>query len=527
MNKLNGGNNVWDRLFGQTRHSVLFSTLVISAVLIAVGVFFPNDFAKVAVRATDEVVRFGSWWLVISAFVIAAFVIGIAFTKYGNLKLGKYDDKPEYSFFPWFSMLFSCGVGVGIFYSVASEAVSHFMSPPYIAEPQTWRAASLAIQIGQHHYGLLAWTYFGIIGLAVGYFAYRKGQPLTVTGGLYGLLGDKIHGKMGAVINFLTVFATMGGVATSVGLGCLQCKFGLEFVTGRPITDLTIGVIFIMLLILYTVTACSGISKGVKHLATVNTVLAIVIMVYIFLCGDKLFQLNIMVQSTAEYLMNFPIIMSFTDFMNETGGWPRAWTMFIYCWTASWAPFVGGFVAKISRGRTIRQFILGVIGAPMLFNFMWFSVIGGSAIKTVIDGSADVVGVLAQSGNTAALFEMISAYPLAKILAVAVMICVMTCLATSANAASIFNADIISDGKQKNTKVSLVMLMSLIMGVIGLILMFSGGLQGVQAAAIGTSYIFTIIMVMMIISLVKGLKTEDMEAELKLHLKDDEKAENI
>lgn len=497
-----------DILLGKTNHTLLYSILGISAVVIFFGAVYPTEFAEVAIGATNTIVEHFSWWFVISAVICTIFIIGIAFTKYGKLKLGKIDDKPEYSFFSWFSMLFSAGVGVGIFYSVVAEAISHYNNPPYIADPRTWESASLAIQIGQHHFGLLAWVYFAVIGLVIGYFAYRKGQPLTITGGLYGLFGKKIYGKTGTFINFITIFATIGGVATSVGLGCLQCKDGLSFVTGGDITNLTIAVIFILLLILYTTTACSGVSKGVKYLATINTVLAIFIMIYIFLCGNKTFQLNLMAQSTVEYIGNLPLIMSFTDFMNETDGWPRAWTMFIYCWTASWAPFVGGFIAKISKGRTIREFILGVLVSPMLFNFIWYSVLGGSGIYAEASGAVNISKVIAEKGNTAALFEMISTLPFAKILAVLIMICVMTCLATSANAASIFNAELMSEGKH-TPKNRLIILMSLVMGVIGLILMFSGGLSAVQAASIATSFIFTIIMILMIVSFLKAIKSEE------------------
>lgn len=503
-----------DRIFGKTNKVILGATLVLSAIVIFLGVVYPEQFSKVAIQATDVIVKNGSWWLALSAIISTIFVVSVAFTKYGKLILGKPGDRPQYSFFSWFSMLFSAGVGVGIFYSVVAEAVSHYNNPPYLAQPQTAEAASLAIQIGQHHYGLLAWVYFGLIGLVIGYFAYRKGQPMTITGGLYGLFGKKGYGKMGSLINFVTIFATMGGVATSVGLGCLQFKDGLSFVSGRQVSNFAIAVIFILLLILYTTTACSGISKGVKYLATINTILAIAIMLYIFFGGDKIFQLNLMVQSTAEYVRNLPVIMSFTDFMNTTNGWPRAWTIFIYCWTASWAPFVGGFIAQISKGRTIREFIVGVLVSPMLFNFMWFSVLGGSGIGAEISGRADISGVIATKGNTAALFEMIKTLPYAKVLAVAIMICVMTCLATSANAASIFNAELMSEGKYK-PKNSLVILMSLVMGVIGLIMMFSGGLTAVQAASIATSFVFTIIMMLLIVSFIKGVKTENVEEEVK------------
>lgn len=433
------------------------------------------------------------------------FSIGIAFSKYGNIKLGAADDKPEYSFFTWFSMLFSCGLGVALYFWGVGEPMFHYMLPPYIADPATIESASLALQISNMHYGITMWAAFGTVGLVLAYFAFRKGQPLTVSSGLYGLIGDRAHGKVGSVINFLTLFATVGGVATSVGLGVMQLKYGAGWISGIEITDLMVGGIFIVLLIVYTYTAATGVNKGIKNLSTINMYMAFALLAFIFVTGPTVFNLNLMVQSTGEMIKNLPQMVAFSDPAKTSGGWTASWSVFYWCWHLSWAPFVGGFVARISKGRTIKEFIIGVLGAPILFTIVWFGVFGGTAIHAQMQG-VDIWGVLG-TDVSAGIFKMFETLPLSKLLGVVMFVNLLTFLATSANSAAYYSAVVASEGTEE-PKPAMIIVWALAIGLLGLILMFSGGLKALQTGAVASGGIFSVVVLAMIVSMMKALKTE-------------------
>ncbi len=502
-----GSKNSKDKsLLGVFNLPIFILMLVLVVVIIAAGSINPESFGEATGKMTSFVVDNFGWWLTLcmGIFVIFAFVIG--FTKFGNIKLGKDDDKPEYSFFTWFAMLFSCGLGVALYFWGVGEPISHFMSPPYMAEAQTIEAASLALQITNIHYGITMWAVFGIAGLVIAYFAFRKDQPLTVSNGLYGLLGDKAYGKVGNVVDFLTVFATVGGVSTSVGLGVMQLRYGVNWLTGVEATDVMVAGIFIVLLVLYTITAASGVNKGIKHLSNINMYIAFGLLAFVFITGPRIFELELMVQSTAEMFANAPEIISFLDPGKQTGGWTKGWSVFYWCWHLSWAPFVGGFVARISKGRTIKEFIIGVLGAPLLFTIVWFGVFGGSAIFFQMEG-VDIAGSMA-ADTSAGIFTLFEQLPLSALLGVVLFVNLLTFLATSANSAALFSAIIVSKGNQ-NPKPAMIVVWALAIGLVGLILMLSGGLGALQSAAVASGSIFSVVLVLMIISFVKSLNKED------------------
>lgn len=492
-------------LLGDYSPIILYGMLAVVIAVIIAGVASPVKFALITGAVTSFIVDNFGWGLTASIIIFMIFTIGIGVSKYGNIKLGKDDDKPEYNFFTWFSMLFSCGLGIALYFWGVGEPLTHFMKPPYIAEPETIGSASLALQITNMHYGITMWASFATIGLIIAYFAYRKGQPLTVSSGLYGLIGDRAHGKIGTVIDFLTVFATVGGVSTSVGMGVMQLRYGVNWITGVEISNFMVAGIFVILLILYTITAASGVNKGIKYLSQVNMYIAFGLLAFVFLTGPTVFQLELMVQSTSEMIVNLPKMVSFLDPSDSTGGWTKSWSVFYWCWHMSWAPFVGGFVARISKGRTIKEFIIGVIGAPVIFTLVWFGVFGGSAIFQQLNG-VDIWGSMAID-TTAGIFALFDTLPLSKFLGVVLFINLLTFLATSANSAALYSAVIVSKGNQ-NPKSAMIVLWALAIGLVGLVLMLSGGLSALQSAAVASGSIFSIIMIAMIISMLKELRKE-------------------
>lgn len=498
-------NNFLTRIFGPNNPYVLLGMLAVVILIILAGSLNSEAFAVMTGNVKDVIVDGLGWWLTICITVFMIFTIGIAFTKYGNIKLGKDDDKPEYSFFAWFSMLFSCGLGIALYFWGVGEPITHFVNPPYLAEGGTIEAASLALQISNVHYGITMWATFGLVGLVLAYFAFRKDKPLTVATGLYGLIGDRAYGKIGSVINFLTLFATIGGVATSVGMGVMQLRYGASWISGIEITDFMVAIIFIVLLVLYTYTAASGVSKGIKNLSTFNMYMAFGLLGFIFITGPTIFNLKLIVQSTGEMIKNLPQIVSFNDPANVTGGWTGSWSVFYWCWHMSWAPFVGGFVAGISKGRTIREFIIGVLGAPILFTIVWFGIFGGTALNAQLAG-VDIWGSMAIDVS-AGIFTMFETLPFSRLLGIVMFINLLTFLATSANSAAYFSAVVASEG-DVNPKTNMIILWALAIGFVGLILMFTGGLQALQSGAVASGSIFSGILILMIISMMKSLKEE-------------------
>lgn len=491
-----------NKLFGKCDYFLFTSMIVISVAIVILAVVFPIEFTTITQKLTDFTIENVGWWLALCNILFLVFIAIMAFSKYGDIKLGKKDDKPDYSFFNWFCMLFSCGLGVALYYSCVSEPISHYFSPPYIAAAETAEAASLGLQIGIFHLGIATWSNFTVVGLVMAYFAFTKSKPLTLKATLEPVFGASVYGSMGKAIDWLTIFATLGGVATSIGVGVLQLKYGMSWLTGQVINDMTIAIVFIIMLLLYTTTAASGVSKGIKHLSSINMFMAFFLLGYLFLFGPTVFQLDMMVQSTGELVKNLPQIISFTDAAETTDNWTGTWTTFYYCWTISWAPFVGGFVARISRGRTVREFIVGVMGVPVLFTIVWYSVFGGSALYAQMNGTADIFGAMSPD-MSAGIYTLLETLPFSKIIGVIVMINIVTFLATSANSAAYFNSSIIAKGQEP--KVNLVILSALVMGAVGLILMFAGGQEAVQSSAIATASIFSVIMVLMMVSMIKSL----------------------
>ncbi len=492
-------------IFGDYNPTILYGILLLVVGIIVMGVVKPKEFAEMTGKSTSLIIDNVGFALTISIVIFVVFCIWIAISKYGELILGKEGDKPEYSFFTWFCMLFSCGLGVALYFWGVGEPLTHYMNPPYLAEPETIESASLALQITNMHYGITMWAAFATVGLIISYFTYRKGKPLTLSSCFYGVLGEKSYGKFGTVIDFLTVLATVGGVSTSVGMGVLQLRYCVTWLTGIDVSNTMVSGIFIILLILYTVTAASGINKGIKYLSNFNMYIAFGLLTFVFIFGPTVFQVELMVQSIGEMVVNFPKMVSFLDPSDSTNGWTKSWSVFYWCWHMSWAPFVGGFVARISKGRTIREFIIGVLGAPIIFTFVWFTIFGGSAIFNQMNG-VDIWSTMSID-TTAGIFALFETLPISKILGVILFINLLTFLATSANSAALYSSVIVSKGSQ-NPKTPMIILWSLAIGMVGLILMLTGGLQALQSAAVASGFIFSIIMVVMIISMMKELKKE-------------------
>ena len=360
------------------RSTILLPVFVPAAaimLLLVIGTAINPDaagelFSKVLAFTTDT---FG-WFYMLAVAIFLMFIIALAFSPYGSIKLGPDHAEAEYKFLEWFAMLFSAGYGIALLFYGVAEPVLHFASPP-LSTPQTIEAAKEAMQIAYFHWGFHIWAIYGVVGLSLAYFSFRHGLPLSVRSTLYPLIGDKIYGPIGHTVDVFAIVGTMFGIATSLGLSVAQINAGLNYLLPEMVpVNTTVQVIIIALVTAAAlVSVLAGMDKGVKRLSILNMVLATALMLFVFIVGPSIFILNAFMENTGSYLGNI-VERTFSLQAYQSSDWIGSWTLFIFAWTIAWAPFVGLFIAKISRGRTIREFVLGVMLVPTLFTFFWFSV---------------------------------------------------------------------------------------------------------------------------------------------------------
>jgi len=366
---------------GKSAKITFWVSLGICLVFLLLGIAAPVKFGEYTTQVFNYMTENLGWSFIIGASVFLFLIIYLMVSPYGKIKLGRDEDIPEYSNFAWFAMLFSCGMGIGLLFWGVSEPINHYLWPPY-GEAGTAAAAHLAMRSSFFHWGLHPWAIYAVVGVALAYFSYRKGLPMMLSSTLEPVLGrEGIYRGWGIVVNVIAVFATLFGMATSLGLGVMQVGSGLESLFGIPSTTW----IWVTLTVVFTIGAVastmSGIDKGIKNLSTINVYIASLLMILIFIIGPTIFILNLLGHATGDYLQNI-VSMSFRlDPMIEGNeGWVSGWTVFYWAWWIAWAPFVGTFIARISKGRTLRQFVTGVLLVPTGVSLVWFSIFGGSAL---------------------------------------------------------------------------------------------------------------------------------------------------
>lgn len=482
------------------KNSVFIISLLITAVLVAMGLVIPNQFAAGMNAAFTFLTDKFSWLYLVSMFVFVAFSLFIAFSKYGKIKLGDDDSKPEYSTLSWFGMLFGAGMGIGLVFWGVAEPLNH-----YVTFGATQEAANLAMRKSFMHWGFHPWAAYAIIGMALAYFQFRKKAPGMISSIFLPLLGEKgVKGPIGKFIDISAVFATVAGVATSLGQGAMQINGGLNYMFGIPQNMTTQFIIVAIITVVYTWTAVAGIDKGIKILSDINMVLAVTLLVGSFVVGPMLLDINILTNSFGSYIGNF-IQDSFAINPFGDNGWLSSWTIFYWAWWIAWGPFVGTFIARISKGRTIKEFVLGVIIAPSVVSIIWFAIFGGLGLNLDIG----VIQTAIQQTETA-LFVALSHYPLGFILSLVAVALLCTFFCTSANSATFVLAMFSSDG-DLNPSNSKKTLWGILQAVLALVLLATGGLSALQTCSIVAAFPFAIIMIMTCVSLLKALGQEKIE----------------
>ncbi|MBG6216505.1 choline/carnitine/betaine transport [Arthrobacter sp. CAN_A6] len=481
---------------------VLFISLAVVLALLLIGVLFPAGFSTVTTSILGGIVTNFGWAFVLSATGFVIFALFLAFSKYGRITLGKDGEKPEYSTISWIAMMFSAGMGIGLMFYGVTEPITHYLTPPIAGiEPGSEAAARESMNYTLFHWAIHPWAIYAVVGLALAYSAYRKGRGSGFSEAFTPLFRGRPTPKGLRAIDVFAIFATLFGSATSLGLGVLQINGGLSEVFGMGNSlGIQIGIIAVLTLC-FVISAVSGISRGIKWLSNGNMILALALLFFLFVVGPTVFILELIPASAGSYLVNLPQMATRTG---AFGGheWLAAWTIFYWAWWVSWTPFVGSFLAKISRGRTIREFVIGVVAVPSVISVIWFSVWGGSAL-TAQNSGTDIAAANAESQESA-MFALLAEHPLAAVTSVLVVILVAVFFISGADAASIVLGSLSSFGAAVPKK-WLTILWGTLTGAVAAVLLSVGSLGALQTVTIIAAAPFVLIMIGLCIALMIDL----------------------
>ncbi|HEX2143106.1 MAG TPA: BCCT family transporter [Glycomyces sp.] len=500
---------------------------IAAAVILAViagAAIFPDQFERGSTNALNWIIDNFGWLFIIAGNVFLVLAVYIAASRFGNIRLGTSDDEEvEFGTLPWIAMMFAAGMGIGLMFFGVAEPLTHYLDvPPTLElneaspffESDRQRGALI---YSYFHWVLHPWAIYAVAGLALAYSTFRKGRGNNLSEAFVPLTGGRRWGPgVGRAIDLLGIFATVFGTAASLGIGALQVAVGLDLVAGVPDSTQLELIVIGALTAAFVFSAFSGVHRGVKWLSTTNVVLAAAIMVFVFFAGPTLFLLDAWPASVGTYLSELVRLSSITGaFGGET--WMASWTIFYWAWWLSWAPFVGTFIARISRGRTIRQFIIGVLLVPSTASTVWFSIMGGTAIWNQANTGADYSGAVAR-GEEYAMFAMLDSLPLYSLISGVSMLLVANYFVTSADSASLVLGSLSSHGSLAPKK-PLVVFWGVTIGGVAAVLLLSGGLQGLKNATIIVALPFVLVMLTLCAALMKELMEDPAASPLRRHLR--------
>jgi choline/carnitine/betaine transport len=484
-------------------------TAVIAIAFLVWGFLSTSSLATVSGDALAWTMGSMGWLFVLAASAFVVFVLWLALGRFGSIPLGRDDEQPEFRTVSWIAMMFSAGMGIGLMFYGVAEPITHFATPP----PGTGasgnpEATQNALATTLFHWSLHPWAIYAVVGLAVAYGVYRKGRLQLISAAFEPLLGNRAHGPAGKVIDMLAIFATLFGSAASLGLGALQIRSGLEIVAGMGQVGnaVLIGIIAV-LTAAFVLSAVSGVAKGIQWLSNINMVLAIGLAAFVFVVGPTVFILNLVPTSVGSYVQDVAMMSARTGAEgSEASAWLESWTIFYWAWWLSWTPFVGMFIARISRGRTIRQFVTGVLLVPSLVSLVWFCIFGGAAIDLQKHGT-DIVGA---GGLESQLFTTLEAYPIATVTSIVVMALVAIFFVSGADAASIVMGSLSERGTLSPSRAT-VIFWGVATGAVAAVMLLVGGadaLTGLQTITIVAALPFAIVMIGLAAALVKDLRND-------------------
>ena len=486
--------------------------VLIIGVMVALLWIFPEGsewaIGKVFGLVTDNL----GWLFLLVDFILLILAIYLGVSKYGNIKLGNV--KPEFSFTSWIAMLFSAAIAAGIVFYGTAEPILNYFTPPEFAgvDAASIESARFAMKQTFFHWGLNAWGIYVVIAIALAHVIYNLGQPLLISSTMYPIWGDKAYGARGKTIDILATFATLGGVATTLGLMIMQIKGGLGYHYGVEIEVGGIIAIGIVLEIAAIISLITGVHKGILYLSNLNMGLFFFMLLFVFITGPTLFMLDLGVSTVGDYILGVIPMSLFTDPFREAGTWLGGWTVFYWAWWFAWSPFVGLFIARISKGRKIRELVIGGLGITVFLTFMWYTVMGGSAIYFDFEGIAPIGQTISEYGTSVASFELLENLPIAFVTIPILLVVIGTFFITSSDSGSLAASMLNTRGMEEPPTISRLIWGSF-EAVLGISLLVVGGMEALQTVSILVAVPFMVILMMMSYSLLRSLQTYRMNPE--------------
>lgn len=451
---------------------------------------------------------FLEWYYVVLVAFLLFFMIWLGTGRYKNVRLGRDNEQPEFTFFSWVSMLFAAGTGVGILFWSVAQPIMQFQANPYIAEGMSAEAAVVAMRLTFFHWGINGWAIFSFVAVSMAYFTFRHDLPLTIRSSLYPLLRDRVNGPLGNLIDLLAVFGTVFGITTTLGLGVQQMNAGLLAVFGLADSEaLQLTVIGVIMLIA-TLSVVSGVQKGVRLLSELNVWLSVVAVAFMLIFGPTQYLIGLMVEATGDYIQNL-LLMTFHTNVTYGDNWQAQWTVFFWGWWLAWSPFVGMFIARISRGRTLREFVMGVLLVPTGITIVWIGLFGGTALYEELFGGGGIIQAVAHNVATAlyVTIEGMGMGVLGTLMSALMVVLIGTYLITSANAGTLVINTILSGGDANPPSLHRV-LWGALLALLTAVLLLAGGLETLQSAVITAAVPFSVVVIGMIFSLLRALRNE-------------------
>lgn len=483
--------------------NVFWFSIALVALAVGYGALAPTSFETIIGKVQSFITTSFGWYYLSVVSIMVLFTLIVIVSPFGKIRLGKDSDRPEYSRISWFSMLFSAGMGIGLVFWGAAEPLSHYAIDPATADPSTNDAFRQSMRYTFFHWGLHAWAIYSIVALALAYFQFRKGEPGLISATLKPIFGNKMNGPWGVLVDVFAVFATVVGVATTLGFGAVQINGGLSYLFGIPNAYWVQVIIIAVVTVLFLISAWSGLSKGIKHLSNVNMILAVTLLFLVVILGPTLLIFNMFTDSLGSYVQNI-VRMSFSSapLNAENREWINGWTIFYWAWWISWSPFVGIFIARVSKGRTIREFLIGVLMIPSLVSFFWFAAFGSTAIN-VQKKAADLTGLKTEE----TLFAVFNELPLSMVLSIIAVILIGTFFITSADSAT-FVLGMQTTNGSLNPPNMVKVIWGVAQSAIAVILLSAEGLDALQSLLIVAAFPFSFVILLMMLSLYRSLSDE-------------------
>ncbi len=490
--------------------SIISMFIIIISVLLTA--YYPNKSSIYLEKTRTYLNPFLEWYYILLVAFLLFFMIWLGMGRYRNIRLGGDLEQPEFTFFSWVSMLFAAGTGVGILFWSVAQPIMQFQDNPFTGTTMTPEAAITGMSLSYFHWGLNGWAIFSFIAITMAYFSFRHDYPLTIRSALYPIFGRKVDSIFGDIIDVLAVFGTVFGIATTLGLGVEQMNAGLKEVLGIE-TSLTLQLtVMVIIMLIAVASVVSGVSKGVKFLSESNFWLSIVALTFLLLFGPTQYLIGITIESTGHYIQNI-LRLTFHTNVTHSSDWQAVWTVFFWGWWIAWSPFVGMFIARISRGRTFGEFVAGVLLTPTLITIVWIGLFGGTALYEELFLQKDIVTAVNQDVSSAlfVMLENLSLGTLGEIMSFIMIVLIATYLITSANAGTLVITTILAAGSTTPPS-SHRILWGIILTLLTGVLIVAGGLQTLQAAVITAALPFSFVIILMIIGLLKSLSLEETPA---------------